>query len=424
MKLPAHLRIFLYGSLFTIAGNLFLGFVNYFTRRTMAVTLSDVEYGCFYGAFAMISILLVFLDVGITDAGTIMVAENEKERKSIYFNLWTWKAAVGGVFSILLLCFANLITERYFHGIGRLMLVFLCIYTAFQTLNGTFISYTFGRKEYQIKSLYQIIKAILLLILVCLLTPRYALSGAGFAYLLSAVLIEPFHIWWVCKHEKGHQIKPFNAVLKKRFFSLIGIVAVITFMQTLLFHMNSVMLTILNGPRSTAVYNIAIPITQLLLSFLVFSNVFLPLAVDMVKQKEYSKLKKYAAAATFLCLVSLPVIYFIMKFSAEFLISFLFKSSYAKEAAPPLVLLMLGFILYSFGAFITQILIAMRKVKTLLLGSTLTVICNIVLNYFLIKAWDVTGAAAATLLSYLFFAVFMIFSFYAHTINFSERQRS
>ena len=228
-------------------------------------------------------------------------------------------------------------------------------------------------------------------------------------------MIEPSHIWWVWRNEKGTRLGSFDRDLQRRAISLIGAVATITFMQTLVLHMNSVMLMILQGPRSTAVYNIASPITNLLLSFLVFANVFLPLAVDMVRKKDYSRLRKYVWGFLGATIIMLPVIWGIMSYIGEFLITLLFKASYAHEAAKPLMLLMLGFTLFSFGSFITQILVAMQKMKTLLLIAGLTVLANIILNYVLIIAYDVVGAAAATVLSYLFFAALSLLFFCRHT---------
>ncbi len=415
MKIPDHLKIFLSGSLISIGGNLIFGFLNYFTRRTMAVTLSEVQYGCFYGVFALISIILVFLDLGVTDAGTVLISENPGRRKTIYFTLWKWKAAVGCLCTVILLCFSPLISQTYLHGQGMLMMVFLAIYTAFQALNGTFISYTMGRKQYQIKSLFQIIKAIFVLVMVWFFSPIYGAAGAALGYLLATIIIEPCHIGWVCKHESGTKMESFDKDLAKRTFSLIGAVAAITSIQALILHMNSLMLMVLQGSKSTAVFNIAAPITQLILSFLVFANVFLPLAVDMVRQKDYIKLRRYAFGFLAVSIVLLPLVFLVIKYSGEFLITFLFKASYAKEAATPLLLLMLGFMLYSFGSFMTQILVAMQKLKALLWISGLTVLVNLILNYVLIVKYDVVGAAAATALSYLFFSALAFLFFCRHT---------
>jgi len=54
--------------------------------------------------------------------------------------------------------------------------------------------------------------------------------------------------------------------------------------------------------------------------------------------------------------------------------------------------------------------------------SGVTVILNIVLNYILIKAYNVTGAALATALSYLFFAAAALAAFYYCTCNAQEKE--
>ena len=93
MKLPEHLKIFIFGSAVTITGNVVVGLVNYLVRRTLALNLSSSDYGSFYGTFALISILLAVFDFGLTDAGSVLVAEEKSrhsESFSVVFRLKGW----------------------------------------------------------------------------------------------------------------------------------------------------------------------------------------------------------------------------------------------------------------------------------------------------------------------------------------------
>ena len=70
------LKIFVHGSCVYIIGNAVTGILNYLIRRTMSVNLTVAEYGSFYSSFAVISLIMAFTDLGLVQAGTVLVSEN------------------------------------------------------------------------------------------------------------------------------------------------------------------------------------------------------------------------------------------------------------------------------------------------------------------------------------------------------------
>ncbi len=411
MNLPNHLKLFISGSLITIGGNMVLGLINYLVRRTMAERLSATDYGCFFGAFSLLAILLAFLDLGMVNAGTILIAEEHEKNGEIFSLLFFLKMILGLTAAVIIFLLRNVIADHYLGGTGAAMTGVLAFFVLFNALDGTFVSYYCGHKFYQTGNIFRCSIAFLLLMLVFSLSRTFAAVGAAAAYVLAYVVFCPIQLFWICRNGKFRLTTKISPYTGKRLLALIGILAVITCMQTLLFNMDSVMLTLMCGPEATAVYNIALPITQLLLSVLVFASVFLPMAVDMVGQKRYDRLRRYVGGALFCTLAVLPCVFWGSRWCGGFLIALFFKSSYSYSAAPVLPWLMSGYLLFSFGSFVTQILIAMRRMTLLLSISTATVACNFALNCLLIQLYGASGAAMATFFAYALFAALTLAAF-------------
>lgn len=411
MRLPNHLRLFISGSLITIGGNVILGFINYLIRRTMANQLSATDYGCFFGAFSLLAILLAFLDLGVINAGTLLIAEQQEKKGEIFSFIFLLKLLSGLLVATVLFLLRNFIAVSYLGGNGSAMFGILAFFVLFNSLDGAFVAYYCGNKFYQTGNFFRCAIAFTLLILVYLLTQEFAAAGAAAAYLLAYAIFCPLQLTWVCCNGKFRLTAKIPFETEKRFLALIGILAIITCMQTLLFNMDSVMLTWLCGPETTAAYNVALPITQLLLAILVFASVFLPIATDLVKQREFERLRNYVIAALSCTLATLPCVFWGSRWFGDFLVALLFKDSYVHSAVPVLPWLMSAYLLFSLGSFVTQILIAMRCIGLLLGISCLIVISNFIMNYYLIQAYGSSGAAMATFTSYLFFAILSVICF-------------
>lgn len=74
-----HLKSFLRGSVVSMIGVVSMGIMNYLIRRTLALNLSEIDYGFFYSAFALVMIVMVFLDLGLTQSTVILMSKSFAE---------------------------------------------------------------------------------------------------------------------------------------------------------------------------------------------------------------------------------------------------------------------------------------------------------------------------------------------------------
>ena len=183
-----------------------------------------------------------------------------------------------------------------------------------------------------------------------------------------------------------------------------GVMAASSAALTLMYYMDTVMLDALRGPSSAGLYNVAIPIMQIAQTLMVFPAVFIPIAVEMTRRKEYSRLLSFVVGAIAAATVAVLPVWWVFHRSGSFLIRLLFDAKYA-AAAPALAILCAGMVFFTLGNLLLQVMFCLRKVVAAAVVAGFAALLNMGLNYLLIRRFDICGAAAATFASYTAFAM-------------------
>ena len=397
----SHLKIFICGSAVSLLGTVLLGIVNYLTRRFLCCSLSIADYGTFYSAFALLAMVFGICDLGLTQSGTMLIAaagDDRKRRDGLFTCLFLFKGGSG------LLCAAG-ITGYFQLRPDGLPLWFWGMFSGYfvcQTLNGTLQALWGGQKKYALQQFAYLFIACS----TCLLVWRsnqLTLHKSVLFFLLPAAAALLLGVIYSRIAGHGSLQKKVEKNLACELCSTGGLVAIITTLLTVMYYMDTVMLNIQRGAESAGLYNIALPIMQIVQSAMVFPAVFLPIAVDMCKQREYRRLTVFVRTAVLLAMAALVPAWGFFHFCGRWLIEILFDSKYV-QAAPAVTILCVGLIFFTLGNFLFQIMLSLKRIKVMAVIAVITAVCNLLLNYFLIKFWDFCGAAWATLISYLFFA--------------------
>ena len=83
----SYVKTFLRGSAVSLLGAGVLGLVNYLIRRTLCINMTLEDYGIFYSAFSLFIMGFGITDFGLTQSGTVMIADaNDKRQKDIVFH--------------------------------------------------------------------------------------------------------------------------------------------------------------------------------------------------------------------------------------------------------------------------------------------------------------------------------------------------
>ena len=398
----SYLKTFLRGSAVSLAGAALLGITNYLTRRILCNSMSLADYGLFYSTFALFSIVFGFTDLGLTQTGTVMIASSAEvpsERNRIFSHLFWIKTAIAlfcGT-GIAVFCQLNQSDADMFF-----ILVFL-VYFIVQVFNGTLQALWGGLKKYTPQQVGYCATAMLTVLSLCILS-AFDLRSVASCHLFAVLIVFVAGLIYSRVFNLGRLEFRLSREICQTLLTTGGITAVTTTLISLMYNISVVMLDKQRGAESAGLYNIALPIMQIVQAAMVFPAVFLPIAVDMSKRFEYIQLRSFVRMALLTAVVALVPTGVFFYYCSPMLIRILFKPEYV-GAACATTLLCLGLVFFTLGNFLFQIMLSLHKAATMAVIAVITTVCCLLLNYFLINRSDVNGAAVATLISYTVFAL-------------------
>ena len=273
-----------------------------------------------------------------------------------------------------------------------------------QSLNGTLQALWNGRKKYVWQQTYYLFVAVLTLALLYSFGVRTGLGRIASCFMLPAALALALGL--ACSSIAGiGALRPLvNRKICVSLFVTGGVMAASTASLTFIYYMDTVMLNAIRGPESAGLYNVALPIMQIAQSLMVFPGVFIPIAVEMSRKRDFSKLLSFVIGAIAVAAAAVLPMWWVFHWSGAFLIRLLFDAKYV-SAAPALAILCAGMVFFTLGNLLMQIMFCLKRIAVTACITGFAALLNIGLNYFLIRRFDTCGAAAATLASYTAFAM-------------------
>lgn len=399
-------KTFMRGSVISLLGTGILGLLNYFVRRTLSIQLSEIDYGIFYSTFALLSLIYGFGDLGMTQSATTLIAKyaGTPKQGSLFSALFLFRLGVTTIATVAVLGGSGFLSEHYLKTSLHAPLLILAGMLFFQSMGSCFRSLWIGLKQFGTMQIIQVLGVVLLLLGVLAVGRGGNLTLICLVFFIATAITtigSALYEFW-----RGRIAWSFK-VDKSSWGELLGLGGGLAFSSTLftsLYYMDTVMLTSLEGVESSAMYNVALPIMQIMQSAMVFPAVMLPVAMDMTKRMDFRGLRKFTILALLATLLAAPFCYLFFHWSAAWLIGVLFSVKYV-AAAPAVPLLCTASLFFTLGNFLLQILICQGKTGLIALIAGICFGSNFLLNFFLIRHFGFTGAAAATLCSYVIFVL-------------------
>ncbi len=402
----SHGRIFLRGSLISLVGVGLVGILNYLVRRYLSIYLPEADYGMFYSTLALLFVIFGFGDLGISQSGTALIAKyaGHPRQNGFFGAVLLFKTGIAVICLTGVFLFSPVLSSRYLHTEMLYPILFLAGMIAIQTIEGSLRALWNGLKLFGRLQFFQLSGAALLFFGVITVVPYAGLRGAVMVFLLVPALLLIVQISYGLYARKIHFPFHVSAIEWKKLFQTSKWVAVSTTMLATVYNMDTVMLTIMKGVESSATYNIALPIMQIIQSLMIFPAVFLPIAIEMGQKRNYRELRRITRFTGLITIIVAPCVYIVFRLIAKWLIVLLFSAKYT-EAAPAVPLLCTGLIFFTAGNFLFQILLSMGKTAVMAAIACTVTGCNVLFNWLLIARFDFVGAAWATMIGYLLFAV-------------------
>jgi O-antigen/teichoic acid export membrane protein len=412
----ANLKLFLHSSAASMIGVGTLGIMNYFIRRILSLNLSKIDYGFIYSAFAVIMVIMVFLDLGLAQATNILMsksfAENNLQKSKRIFTLtFVVKILLALIVFLVMEVLSPYLMRYYFKYPGSsILLILMFLLIPSQTIESSLSCVITARKAFVAHNILMNIKAFIILAGVFFCAKAYGIESCISWFVIASIIVAVLSFFIVKRY--GISLLPFKTVKfndLKNIFALSSWIAVSTAAISVMYSMDTICLTWLRGLESVAMYQIALPIMQIAQSFFVFPIIFTPFVAEMWQKKDHAGIKRSCYLASLLMLLTLPVFILVGVYFGPDIIVFLFPKGDV-AAAPAVTILWSGMVFFSIASFNLAALNSGGRQKSAAYMVSACVLINFVLNIMLIPQFDYIGAALATAITYLIMALASIIS--------------
>ncbi len=398
------------GMLLAVATAGITGVCGFLVRRRLALDLSTLEYGFFYSAFAFVMLFVAYVDLGLNSSGSILIAtrlanDDRRAASSMYGIMLAVKGGIGLLVVGALAALAPGLLSGYFqYPAGFVPFLLLILLVPVRGLFGGTVSACDASQDYRARNFLQLAQAVLTFgVIVVGMRVLPSLTTAAGAYLAGPAIAFVGGLLWLVRRHRLVPACGFGAADRASLHEAWHFgkwVAVATAATMTMFNMDTVMLTYMRGLESVALYNIALPIVQVFQAVVMLPRLLAPVAARLWRQRQQTELRTMCLAVVELSNVVFWLAILTTMLFGRDIITLLFDASFL-PAAPTLVLLSAAMAVWVLAQFVLALLNATGQSRQPALIALVAVVVNIVANALLIGRFDIVGAAAATLISYL-----------------------
>jgi stage V sporulation protein B len=390
--------------LFSILGS---GFA-YLARIFLARNLTTEEFGLFFAVFTVFSFLVLFRDLGLGQALVKYVSEFKAKKefnkaKTVILLSILIQLSLALIVALILISFSGLLTKYYFRNdLAVPIIIILSIWFFIASLQGAIFQVFYGLKHFFLYSLKELRNFLYLILLIILFFFGFGILSPAYAWLISAIVIIPIFLPLLLRKFNFFKYK----IVKKKELAkkliLFGLPVTLTLIGgKVIGNIDTLILTYFRSLSEVGIYNIILPTSLLLLLIgKSLGAVIFPIGSELWAKKENRKLilglklmHKYA----FLAVVPLGLA--LISF-AELFLRFLFGKEYVAGVLA-FQILIIGTIFFIVGQINNSVISGIGKPGKVTKIILLAALINATMNFILIPAFGMEGAAVATTFSYI-----------------------
>ncbi len=341
---------------------------------------------------------LVFLFTSLSSLGINPVLINIliKDKKNINNNLLInsyilrFCASLFGYF--IFISFIIFLHNKNIYLNYALIIGFTIVIKSYEVLFSYFESKSLSKYIVISQSLSLLIISVLIFILINL---NFSIRYIYYCFLIDSIiifsLINFFYFRNVKKFTFSINLKIIQKTLNKSFPVLLSIISIVIYMR-----IDQIMINLLLSENDVGIYSVSVRIVEMF-HFIPKIIMVSYLPVLLISKKYNNELIKINSL---LLKISLIIIFFIL-ISGKFISLILFGQMYL-ESVLTTTILSFSLIFVFFGVINEHWYIKKNLQKYYALNVFLGAITNVILNYFLIPVYGISGAAYSTILTYLF----------------------
>jgi O-antigen/teichoic acid export membrane protein len=386
----------------------------YLTRIVLARFLGADYYGLLNLGLAVFGIVTAIAALGLGSGVIRYVSyykgrgEEEKIKGTIYSAL-KMNLPVALAFSFFLYLGADWLALHVFHdqSLSPVLKIF-SFAIPFAILAGNFISATIGFQDLRYRVYVTDISenALRLIAIVILLSLGFGLLGAVWGWCI-AIMITPFLAFYFLEKRVfpffRTKIKP--DPMGKTLFFFSWPLLLVGFSGLILEWTDTLMLGYFTTSSDVGIYNAALPTARLVQTIPgIFAVIFMPVISELFSRGRYEDIRDmYSIVTKWILSLVIPAFLLIVLFAPS-VIRIVFGAGYTGGASA-LAILTSGYLFISLFGLTDPILEVYGRTKVIMGCTVLTAAINVILNWYLIPIYGITGAALATGSSFVFWSV-------------------
>lgn len=417
------------GAFIVFLGMIISKFFTYFYRLIIARYLGPEDYGLVSLGLAILGIASTLALLGLPQGVTRYIAYyNKKDKyKQILKNSLVITIPASLIIATLLFIFSSDISTGIFHN-QRLSIVIklFSILLPFIAISNNLESVLKALKKVKevifVRNISE--SAIQLLATATLIFLGFEILGAIFGYIIAIISSTIIFIIILTRKKLFYKEVKKQKDEYKELLSFSWPLLFVGLFTSVSGWIDSLLIGYFLDVSSTGIYNAALPTASLLLIVpSALTIIFMPIITELYSKKKSAQIEVvHKNVAKWILLLVLPLFAIIVIFS-QGILNMLFGSYYT-DGYVVLIILSIGFLSRSISTVSIYLLQMLKKTKTILVNSIMTLILSIILNIILIPKLKIVGAALAITISTLFSSVFLILISYKFTglIPFSKKQ--
>lgn len=387
------------------------GIFGYLLRILLARNLSIAEYGLFYAVYSLVFFFASFKDLGLGEATVYFINKylaknNEEKIKSLFLVQLITQISLGLIIGAIFFIFKGFLVTNYFKDPhSDFILSIIIILFILDSIMPAILNIFTAHQELEVSNIMAAIK------MGTILAGTYILFSFDFtgykiapmAYLLGSIItsIAISLLFFIRFHKIISSKISVDKDLIKEVFNYAIPIGFATAGGVILIYSDTIILTMIRGTESVGLYNVALPVINLILFFITpMIAIIFPKISNLHHNKKHEEINKFVTQIynNFL-IFTLPLA---LAFAAypKLIIMVLFGAKYL-AAENTLRVFSLCFVFMTLRTINFSIISGIGKAKDMPKIVYIGAITNIILDIILIMKFGPAGAAIATGIGYL-----------------------
>lgn len=417
-ELDSSLKVIAKASFFVFFGLIFAKLLTYFYRIAIARHFGPEIYGLFSLSIIIFVWVVSFFSLGLFEGILRYVAfyRGQKDYNKIRytFKFFTKFLVFSSILAaFLLFLFSGFISNTIFHNTNLIpFLKIISIAVPFFTIAYVFLSIMQAFERIKAHSLVadfslNFIKFIALLLLVFIGMGANAVILSYLMAVFGIFLFSYFYSRYKLStiFEKHNLNEKTKKEIKKEIFSYSFPLILLGILYSFLYNIDSFVIGAVLNMEAVGIYNAAVPIALLIaFSPLLFIRIFFPMITREFSRKKMDLIGKLSQQIEkWIILFNLPLFLLVFIFPGVF-INLFFGQEYL-DATNALRFLSIGMLFYSLAPIFHSLLLMIGKSRVILYNVIFISFFNLILNIILVPIYGISGAAFATMISYILLSI-------------------